>query len=387
MEPQFEHGILIDRTHDEEARQQYARSLRNSLLGHFGGTRKIYDHIALPPHVKNGGEKPANREQVADLMHEQPLYQFFSLSLRTAMERMWNSVIDSIERDLPAMVDTAAGMAAKPGPGSLRLNPDLKIPRYLSAKDIHNMPGGYVADLGPGDVSQGALYDRGTYLYSNTRWGPLNSESGETIAKFLREKFPGFGPTRILDMGCAMGNSTTALKQEFPDAEVTGLDVGASMLRYAHARARSLALDVHFVQADAESTGFPDEHFDLVCSALLLHETSAKALPAIIRESYRILKPGGLMIHMDVPQGHHISDPYTLFLYEWEHYNNNEYYMATERRTDVQAVMRDAGFDPASVGMPGAQSARNPGPANISGTNYGWPMFTARKPMELRRAG
>ncbi|MCL6753034.1 methyltransferase domain-containing protein [Nostoc sp. CCCryo 231-06] len=61
----------------------------------------------------------------------------------------------------------------------------------------------------------------------------------------------------------SIGNSTLPYVDGFPDAEVHAIDVGAPMLRYAHARAESLGKRVHFSQQNAEQTNFPDESFDL----------------------------------------------------------------------------------------------------------------------------
>lgn len=67
-------------------------------------------------------------------------------------------------------------------------------------------------------------------------------------------------------------------------------------------RAAGLGVDVHFAQMNAEHTPFPNGHFDLVVSHILLHETSGRTLPSIFDECFRLLAPGGWMIHADVPR-------------------------------------------------------------------------------------
>lgn len=98
-------------------------------------------------------------------------------------------------------------------------------------------------------------------------------------------------------MGCTVGHSTLPYKEYYPDAEVWGIDAGAPVIRYAHARAQAFGLDVNFAQMNAEKTNFVDGHFDLVVSHILLHETSGKAMPNIFNECNRVLAPGGIMIH------------------------------------------------------------------------------------------
>jgi hypothetical protein len=45
------------------------------------------------------------------------------------------------------------------------------------------MPGGYGGDGGAGDVTAGALYDRGVYLYALGMMGPMNDDIGGSAAK------------------------------------------------------------------------------------------------------------------------------------------------------------------------------------------------------------
>ena len=147
----------------------------------------------------------------------------------------------------------------------------------------------------------------------------------------------------ILDMGCTVGHSTLPFKEIFPDAEVTGIDVAAPQLRYAHARAQALGVEVSFQQRDAANTGYEDNSFDLIVSHILLHETSGKAMPQIFKECHRILKPGGVMIHADLPPFDH-SDLFSEFILDNETYYNNEPFWGPMRDMDQIQLAIDAGF-------------------------------------------
>ena len=144
-------------------------------------------------------------------------------------------------------------------------------------------------------------------------------------------------------MGCTVGQSTLPYVDTYPDAEISAIDVGAPVLRYAHARAEALGKRVHFSQQNAEQTNFSDGSFDLIVSHILLHETSSKALRNILKESYRLLAPGGLMIHQEVPQ-YQGMDPYDAFILDWDTYNNNEPFWGTLRDSDLSALAVQAGF-------------------------------------------
>ena len=207
------------------------------------------------------------------------------------------------------------------------------------------MPTGYYAEVAAeNDVASGAIYDRGVYVYASGQLGPFNDDYGRSICEnFLVKEMPDFVPAKILDMGCTVGHSTLPYAEYFPEAEIHAIDVGAPVLRYAHARAQILGTTVHFSQQNAEHTSFPDGSFDLVVSHILLHETNTAALRNIIAECHRLLAPGGVMIHAEVPQYEGL-DPFTQFLADWDTYNNNEPFWGAMHDADLEQLAVDAGF-------------------------------------------
>jgi len=140
-----------------------------------------------------------------------------------------------------------------------------------------------------------------------------------------------------------VGHSTLPYKEYFPDAEIWGIDVGAPVVRYAHARAQAMGFDVNFAQMNAEETRFADGEFDLVVSHILLHETSGKAMPRIFNECHRLLAPGGLMIHADLPP-FDLMDPFTQFILDNETWYNNEPFWGAMRDMDQYKLAENAGF-------------------------------------------
>jgi ubiquinone/menaquinone biosynthesis C-methylase UbiE len=166
---------------------------------------------------------------------------------------------------------------------------------------------------------------------------------GELLVGYFRDRWPKMKPARILDMGCAIGNSTLPWGRAFPKAELHGIDVGAPVLRYAHARARALGVPVHFSQQNAEATDFEAGSFDVVLSHIMLHETARSALDNVMRECHRLLKPGGVMLHLEVPRG---RTPVEKFMWNWETYNNNETFAGFMTDIDLSEVATRGGFAP-----------------------------------------
>ena len=178
--------------------------------------------------------------------------------------------------------------------------------------------------------------------------GPFNDDMGRSVCNYISRKFPDFKPEKIVDLGCTVGHSTLPFAEMFPDAEVHGVDVGEATLRYAHARAEGMGLKAHFTQQDAASMNYEDNSFDLVVSHILLHETSGKAIRDVFKECYRILKPGGFMIHADLPPFGDM-DAYQQFILDNETYYNNEPFWGAMRDLDQVELSVDAGFERDSI--------------------------------------
>ena len=327
------HAMLPDTTHDEQSRQDFVGALRGHLSGRLmPGAYKVYASKVEPAFKAKHGRTPADEGEVRKVMTQDPFYQFWSAMQRRSQEMLWESVIDPTERQLPELIDKARKIGRK-ARGKLRLDPSLEIPRYHRAADIHLQPGGYHTDFTADDVAAGAVYDKGINLYMGGALGPENDLTGNTLLAYVQEKHPDFKPKRVLDIGCAIGNSTLVWARAFPKAEVHGIDVGAPVLRYAHARAEALGVKVDFSQQNAEHTDFADGSFDLVLSHITLHETSRSALPRILGECRRLLRKGGLMLHLEIPRGRTVMEK---FMHNWEAYNNNETF--SRFMTDIDLV-------------------------------------------------
>jgi len=338
--------ILPEKTHDEAARLNFVASLRAHLSGKImPGNYEIYESRIEPAIAEKTGQPPKDRHQIRKIMTQVPYYQFWSALLRRSQEMMWDCGVDVTERQLPALIEKFREIRDRNSGAreSLRLNPGLPIPAYLTAVDIHSQPGCYHTEQAESDdVAAGAIFETGIQAYG---WG-INL-GGALLAHF-REQWPQFEPARILDMGCTIGSSTLPWAEAFPDAEVHAIDTGAPILRYAHARAKSLGVGVHFSQQNAEQTDFEDGSFDLVISHILLHETSKKALPRIFAECRRLLRPGGLMLHFEVPRG---DTPMEQFMHDWESYNNNESFARFITDIDLCDVAVSAGWSADAVEM------------------------------------
>lgn len=338
---QDRHEILPQATHDEYARQEFVSTLRRRFTTDiWPGTRRLYAEKVLPAYEARHGHAPETPRDAYDALNETFYFRAGNLLGRAAQELVWDTAGESIERQLDELIEAARPRADDKG--TVRTNPDLEIPRYIQAVDIHAMPGNFHTEIRADDVYAGALYDRGVYIFAFGGLGAQNEGLGATTAVFVREKFPDLKPRRILDLGCGPGFTTLPWKEAFPDAEVYGVDIGAPQVRYAHRRAESLGHEIHFSQQDAAALDFENGYFDIVVSLLVTHEMPAPHIRAMYAECHRVLAKGGITVHDGgYPPP---TEPIDVVMSNWFNDNANEPFATGFRRLDMDEALVAAGF-------------------------------------------
>ncbi|MEA3255738.1 MAG: class I SAM-dependent methyltransferase [Candidatus Altiarchaeota archaeon] len=119
---------------------------------------------------------------------------------------------------------------------------------------------------------------------------------GKTINKVISERLSkerNLG--NVMEFGCGTGYFTKTIIKNAK--YVTATDISDDMLEMAKKQLKDYG-NITFRRADCKSNGFPDKEFDTVFMVNLLHviENPSHAL----EESCRILKPGGLLIAVDL---------------------------------------------------------------------------------------
>jgi ubiquinone/menaquinone biosynthesis C-methylase UbiE len=98
-------------------------------------------------------------------------------------------------------------------------------------------------------------------------------------------------PERILDLGTAEGRMLSRIKDKYPSTLCVGLEYSPELLDLGVA----LFQDISFIRADAQNMSFfKDASFDVVVAAAIIEHL--KDPGEMLRESSRILKPGGILI-------------------------------------------------------------------------------------------
>ncbi len=148
----------------------------------------------------------------------------------------------------------------------------------------------------------------------------------------------------VLDVGCGTGGLTIPAKARAGATGVVhGVDPAPEMIERARQKAARQGLDVCFQAGVIEALPFPADHFDVVLSSLMLHHLPDDLKRAGFQDIYRVLKPGGRFLAVDLqppalPVIKHLA---TLFF---------GHDMMRSNLHVLPPVMQDAGFVAVEVG-------------------------------------
>jgi demethylmenaquinone methyltransferase/2-methoxy-6-polyprenyl-1,4-benzoquinol methylase len=101
---------------------------------------------------------------------------------------------------------------------------------------------------------------------------------------------------RLLDIATGTGDLALLAKRQHPQAHIVGTDLTPAML--VQAQAKDQAHIVDWVVGDGLHLPYPDNIFDAVSSVFMMRNVPDVA--QALREQYRVLKPGGKVICLEM---------------------------------------------------------------------------------------
>ncbi len=336
------HSLSPNLSHDDYARLDFQMT-SNFFVAQtvFSAAKKSWEYKQRYSFINQFKRDPVNRQEVREIMKKENLWKLWSSLKRNNQEMSYHTRGEIISREEKNILHNYKSQ--KKIYGKLKLNSKLNIPRYITKVDIHCMPNGYNADNGE-SLFAGSNYDTASlYLATGGELGKYSDGAGWANIAYIKKNFPEFKPKKILDLGCSVGHSTIPFKIFWPEAEVHAIDACASLLKFAYSRSNFLRSSINFHQQNAEFTEFDNNDFDLVASSMFLHEIPQKNLSNIGKEIYRILKPGGLMLHNEQPQ-YHGQAVEEQFFREWDTWYNNEPMRCAFRDMDLKKWVKKSRF-------------------------------------------
>ena len=138
------------------------------------------------------------------------------------------------------------------------------------------------------------------FLYVRYQFSPQGGNLQDHIWKLVLANLDWNGEGRALDIGCGNGALTIKLAQQYPTAQIIGIDCWGKTWEYSkkicekNAMIEGVGERVAFQKANALSLPFDDGYFDAVVSNFVFHMVGkAKDKRGVVREALRVVKKGG----------------------------------------------------------------------------------------------
>ncbi len=108
----------------------------------------------------------------------------------------------------------------------------------------------------------------------------------------------------VLDIGCGTGDLTLAARSRVgPTGRVYGVDASPEMIAVAQRKAAKRHQEVEFRLEPVERLTNPDNSLDVVLSSLMIHHLPGDLKREACAQVYRVLKPGGRFLIVDIAPG------------------------------------------------------------------------------------
>ena len=121
-----------------------------------------------------------------------------------------------------------------------------------------------------------------------------NLVTNGTIKKFTLEILNPQKDERILDLGCGCGAFIAYCSML--GADCVGIDYSPNIVESANNFLRTKGLKGEARVGDVEDTDFPDNSFDKIISCDLYEHLTKNSQIRMLKEAYRVLKPGGFIL-------------------------------------------------------------------------------------------
>lgn len=104
---------------------------------------------------------------------------------------------------------------------------------------------------------------------------------------------------KVLDFGCGTATLTIMVKESYPEAKVTGIDVDREILDKAIQKVKEKRLDIFLLEYDGSQLPFQDKAFERILSCLVFHHLDTEAKRKALAEAFRVLANNGKLFISD----------------------------------------------------------------------------------------
>lgn len=109
---------------------------------------------------------------------------------------------------------------------------------------------------------------------------------------------------KILDLGCGTGHGIELIAKKFPNAQITGIDFSPKMIAKAQKHLKKYLNRINLIEADFRNFQFDqtpqsNQKYDLIISAIAIHNISHPEKEKLFKKIFSALKKGGCFINGD----------------------------------------------------------------------------------------
>lgn len=116
--------------------------------------------------------------------------------------------------------------------------------------------------------------------------------------KIVSNELKGKEFNNVLEVGCQYGESLQAIRNEFPDKELTGIDVDLSVIE----RGKNFLKNIKMIWGNGNELPFENNAFDVVFTNALFCIIRPSDVESILNEIIRVAKKYIYLAELDVPK-------------------------------------------------------------------------------------
>jgi ubiquinone/menaquinone biosynthesis C-methylase UbiE len=268
------------------------------------------------------------------------LYERDLENVRTGMyprELLFQIPSRSYARALPRLVLDTPRIVRRKKRGEYKDIPPVdksRFPAYYR-RTFHWQTDGYFSE------HSAEVYDLGVELLFRGTADVMRRQVIPPVTRWLREQGVAPARVRLLEIACGTGRTLQQLAKAHPALRYHGVDLSPFYVQAARKLLRDVG-EVSLAVENAEQLPYADATFDVTTSVYLFHELPRNARRNVIREAWRVLKPGGLLVIEDSAQPS--ESPGLAFVLGGFSAEFHEPFYQDYLEDDLSGLVRECGF-------------------------------------------
>lgn len=200
-------------------------------------------------------------------------------------------------RELPQLIRDTPRVVRRMRKGNYKDIPVVdkeRFPPYYR-RTFHWQTDGYFSE------NSAEIYELGVELLFRGTADVMRRQVIPPITRLVQATRGGAEKVKLLDIGCGTGRTLHQIARTHPKMRLHGADLSPAYIKLARKRLIDLE-EVSLAVENGEALPWADGTFDVVTSTYMFHELPRNARRNVVREMFRVVRPGGLVVIEDSAQ-------------------------------------------------------------------------------------